>query len=59
MKPPASVPLPAGVVTNISLVPTAASAAILILAVIRVELSTVKRLMVIPEPKLTVVAPLK
>ncbi len=59
VKPPYSLPVPAEVVTEISLVPVVASAAMSTLAVIWVELSTVKLLTVIPEPKLTAVAQVK
>ncbi len=52
-----SVVVPAGVVTETSLVPGVASEAIVMLAVIWIELSTVKLLTVIPEPKLTTLAP--
>ena len=55
VKPPARVSVPPGVVTKISLVPVVVAAAIVMLAVIWVELSTVKLLTVMPDPKLTVV----
>ena len=58
-KPLTSVALPAGVVTETSRVPGAASSAMLILAVICVGLSTVKLSMLIPVPKFTTVAPLR
>jgi hypothetical protein len=50
---------PPGVVTETSLAPTVADPLILILAVIWVMLLTVKLLTVIPDPKLTDVAPTK
>ena len=53
------VAVPSGVVTEISLSPSIAKLLIVILAVIWLELFTVKLLTVIPEPKLTAVAPVK
>ena len=54
-----SVSVPTGVVTEMSLVPVVAPESIEILAVIWVELSSVKEFTVIPEPKLTIVASVK
>ena len=59
VKPPASVPVPPGVVTETSLDPGVAVALIEMLAVICVALTTVKELTVIPSPKLTAVAPVR
>ena len=59
VKAPALVPVPPGVVTETSLVPGVADLLIAILAVISLELFTVKLLTVISEPKLTAVAPVK
>ena len=53
------VAVPSAPVTDTSLVPKVAAPVIEILAVIWLELFTVKLLTVIPEPKLTAVAPLK
>ena len=59
VKPPVLVAVPPGVVTETSLTPVVAEPEIVMLAVIWVELSTVKLLAVMPEPKLTDVAPVK
>ena len=59
LKPPVLVAVPPGVVTETSLAPAAAEPLMLILAVIWVELSTVKLFTVIPEPKLTAEALVK
>ena len=59
VNPPVLVAVPPGVVTEISLVPVVAEPLIEMLAVICVELSTVKELTAIPEPKLTEVAPVR
>jgi len=59
VKPPVLVAVPPGVVTDTSLVPVVAEPEMEILAVIWVALSTVKLLTVMPEPKLTDVAPLR
>jgi len=53
------VPVPPRVVTETVLVPGVASAAIMILAVIWVSLFTVKLVVVMPDPKLTTVAPVR
>jgi hypothetical protein len=53
------VPVPPGPVTETSLAPNAASAAMHISAVICVSLLTVKLFTVMPVPKLTAVAPVK
>jgi len=53
------VAVPPGVVTETSLAPVAADPVMVILAVICVGLSTLKELTVIPEPKLTDVAPVR
>ena len=57
VKPPVLVAVPPGVVTETSLTPVAAEPEIEMLAVICVALFTVKELTVMPEPKLTEVAP--
>jgi len=59
VKPPVLVAVPPGVVTETSLAPVAAEPLMVMLAVIWVELSTVKVLTVMPEPKLTEVAPVR
>jgi hypothetical protein len=59
VKPRFLVVVPPGVVTKTFLVPVLAELAIVMLAVIWVALSTVKPFTVIPEPKLTDVAPVK
>jgi len=59
VKPPVLVAVPPGVVTDKSLAPVVAEPDMEILAVIWVELFTVKLLTVIPEPKLTEVAPVR
>ena len=59
VKPPVLVAVPPGVVTETSLVPVVAEPEMVMLAVIWVELSTVKLLTVMSEPKLTEVAPVK
>ena len=59
VKPPVLVAVPPGVVTETSLAPVVAEPLMVILAVICVGLSTLKELTVIPEPKLTDVAPVR
>jgi len=59
VKPPDLVAVPPGVVTETSLVPVVAEPGMLILAVIWVELLTVKELTVMPEPKLREAAPVR
>ena len=59
VNPSVLVAVPPGVVTETSLAPVVAEPLMLMLPVICVELSTVKLLTVIPEPKLTDVAPVK
>ena len=59
VKPPVLVAVPPGVVTDTSLVPVVAEPEMEILAVIWVELSTLKEVTVTPEPKLTEVAPVR
>ena len=59
VKPPVLVAVPPGVVTETSLAPVVAEPEMVILAVICVALSTVKLLTVMPEPKLTEVAPVR
>jgi len=59
VKPFAKVAVPTGVVTDTSLSPVSASASMVTFAVIRMELFTAKLCTVIPEPKLTVVVPVK
>ena len=59
VKPAVLVAVPPGAVTETSLEPVAAEPEMEILAVIWVELLTVKELTVMPEPKLTVVAPVR
>ena len=59
VKPPVLVAVPPGVVTGTSLAPGVAPKLMEILAVIWVELSTVKEFTVMPEPKLTDVAPVR
>ena len=58
VKPPGSVPVPPGAVTETSHGPAVAAESMVMLAVIWVPpLSTVKLLALIPSPKLTAVAP--
>ena len=59
VKPPVSMAVPPGVVTEIFLTPTVAAVSTVMLTVIWLVLLTMKLLTVIPEPKLTAVAPLK
>ena len=59
VNPPDLVAVPPGVVTDTSLDPVVAAPLIVMLAVICVALSTVKLLTVMPEPKLTEVAPIR
>ena len=59
VKAPVLLAVPPGVVTETSLAPVVAEPLIEMLAVICVELSTVKELTVMPEPKLTDVAPVR
>ena len=59
VKAPVLLAVPPGVVTDTSLEPVMAEPEIVILVVICVGLSTVKEFVVMPEPKLTVVAPVK
>ena len=59
VNPPVLVAVPPGVVTETSLAPVVAEPLMVILAVICVGLSTLKELTVMPEPKLTDVAPVK
>ena len=59
VKPPVIVPVPPGVVTETALAPVVEEPLMVMLAVIRVELFTVKRLTVIPDAKLTDVAPVR
>ena len=59
MKPPVLVAVRTGVVTETALAPVVAEPLMVMLAVIRVELFTVKRLTVIPDAKLTDVAPVR
>jgi len=59
VKPFVRVAVPPGVVTETSLRPGVAEPPIVMLAVICVALSTVKLLVVTPEPKLTELAPVK
>jgi len=59
VKPPVLVAVPPGVVTETSFVPVVAEPLMVMLAVIWVELSTVKLFTVIPEPKLTAEALVK
>ena len=59
VKPPVMVSVPPGVVTDTSLAPISARASMVMLPVIWVELSTVKLLTVIPDAKLTDVAPVR
>ena len=58
-KPPVLVAVPPGLVTETSLEPSIAELLIAIFAVIWLELLTMNLLTVIPEPKLTAVAPVK
>ena len=53
------VAMPPGVVTETSLAPALAELLIVILALIWLELFTVKLLTVVPEPRLTAVTPVK
>ncbi len=59
VKAPVLVAVPPRVVTDTSLTPVVAEPLMVMLAVIRVALSTLKLLTVIPEPKLTEVVPVK
>ena len=59
VKPPVLVPVPPGAVTETSLAPVVVEPLMVMLAVICVELFTVKLFTVIPEPKVTEVAPVK
>ena len=59
VKPFVRVAVPLGVVTETLLTPGLASGSMVILAVILVELFTVRLLTVVPGPKLTAVAPVK
>ena len=59
VNPPVLVAVPPGVVTETSLAPVVAEPLMEMLAVIWVELSTVKELTVMPEPKLAEVASVK
>jgi hypothetical protein len=59
VKPPVLVPVPPGEVTETFLLPGVAALLTVILAVIWVELFTVKLFTAIPEPKLTKVAPVR
>ncbi len=59
VKPLGRVPVPPGVVTDTSLAPGLAPAAMVMFAVICVAELTVKLFTVTPEPKLTAVAPVK
>ncbi len=59
VKAPVLVAVPPGVVTATSLVPVVAELLIVMLAVIWVALFTMKVLTVMPEPKLTEVAPVR
>jgi len=59
VNPPVLVAVPPGVVTETSLAPVVAEPLMEMLAVICVELSTVKELTVMPEPKLTEIAPVR
>jgi hypothetical protein len=59
VNPAESVSVPPGVVTETPLVPVVAAESIEILAVIRVELSSLKVFTVIPEPKLTTAVSVK
>jgi hypothetical protein len=59
VKPPVLVTVSPGVVTETSLAPVVAEPLIEMLAVICVELSTVKLFTVMPEPRLTEVAPVR
>jgi hypothetical protein len=59
VNPPDLVAVPPGVVTETSLAPVVAEPLIEMLAVIWVALSKVKLFTVMPEPKLTEVAPVR
>jgi len=59
VKPPVLVAVPPGVVTETSLAPVVAEPLMVMLPVIWVALSKVKLFTVMPEPKLTEVAPVK
>ena len=59
VKPPVLVAVRTGVVTETALAPVVAGPLMVMLAVIRVELFTMKLFTAIPEPKLTDVAPVR